>query len=265
MNEWQKNTKEEKEIDLWRFVEIFLKRFWIILLAVIVFAAIGFTYTKFCVTPMYRTHFKAYIKNRITTAVPEQNTSNSTNTGDLNASIGMMYLYDEVINSRSVLVAAAQDVGLDYGYGALSGMISTELPEKASLIKVYVSADDPEMAVKLAAAIADRAKIRGQELEPRSSMEIVDDPVAPTSPYEPQPVKKAIIFALLGGLLTYVFFVILDFANDCVKDSEDLENRYDVVVVGHIPDMSQTGKGYRYSYHYTYHRYQHGKGYGESK
>lgn len=263
MNDWQKNTKEEKEIDLWRFVEVLLKRFWVIVLAAVIFAVGGFLYTKLCVKPMYRTHFKAYIKNRVDTVVTDQN--DTTPTGDLNASIGMMYLYNEVIRSRSVLVAAAQDVNLNYGYGTLSGMVTTELPEKASLIKVYVSADNPETAVKLAMAIANQAKERGQELEPRSSMEIVDDPVAPTSPYAPQPTRNAVIAALIGGVLVYALFVVIDLINDRVKSGEDLEHRYGVVVVGRIPDMNQMGKGYRYKYRYSYRRNYYGKGYGYRK
>lgn len=263
MNDWKKSVKEEKEIDLWRFVEVLLKRFWVIVLAAVVFAVGGFLYTKLCIKPMYRTHFKAYIKNRVTTVVTDQN--DSTNTGDLNASIGMMYLYNEVICSRSVLVSAAQDVGLNYGYSTLAGMVTTELPEKASLINVYVSADDPETAVNLAMAIAEYAKERGRELEPRSSMEIVDDPVAPSSPYAPQPTRNAVIAALIGGVLVYALFVVIDLINDRVKSGEDLENRYDVVVVGRIPDMDQMGKGYRYKYRYSYRRNYYGKGYGYRK
>ena len=260
MTDWQKNVKEEKEIDLWRFVEVLLKRFWVIVLAVVVFAVAGYIYTKVCVKPMYRTYFKAYVKNRVTTVDTE--IDDSTNTGDLNASIGMMYLYNEVICSRSVLVDAARDAGLNYGYGTLSGMVSTELPEKASLINVYVVADNPQTAVDLAFAIAERAKVRGQELEPRSSMEIVDDPVAPSAPFAPQPTRNAVVFAIIGGVLVYALFVVVDLVNDRVKGSEDLESRYDVVVIGRIPDMTQLGKGYRYRYRYTYHRYHYGKGYG---
>ena len=259
MSEWQKNNKEEKEIDLWRFVEVLLKRIWIILLAVCIFGAGGFIYTKLTVKPMYRTQFTAYIKNRINNETPT--TSTSTNTGDLNASIGLMYLYDEVISSRSVLTEAAEDVGLDYGYGTLKGMISTELPEKAALLTVTVTADDPDVAVDLANAIAKRAIERGKAIEDKSSMEMVDYPedVSRIFPIA----KNTMLAAVIGGILTYALFIVMDLVNDRVKDSEDLENRYNVVVVGRIPDMAQSGRSYKYKY--TYRRYHYGKGYGDSK
>ena len=64
MSEWKKNKKEEREIDLWRFVEVFLKRAWAIALAVIIFGMCGFAYTKLLVTPMYKSQFLAYITNK---------------------------------------------------------------------------------------------------------------------------------------------------------------------------------------------------------
>ena len=56
-----------------------------------------------------------------------------------------------------------------------------------------------------------------------------------------------------------------DLVNDRVMDSEDLEKRYSVVVVGRIPDMATNHREYRYKYKYSYRRYSYGKGYGESK
>lgn len=270
MNEWKKKNKEEKEIDLWRFFEVLVKRAWLIALAVVIFAVCGFGCTKLFVTPMYKSQFQAYITNKTgeleSTGETQENTENKTNTGDLNASIGLMYLYNEIISSRSVLTAAAADAGLGgYGYGTLKSMVTTEMPEKASMIKVTVVAENPETARLFAEAISKRAIERGQEIEKRSTMIVVDEPVAPTDPYAPAPTRNALIAAVVGGVLTYAIFVIVDLVNDRVKSSEDLENRYDVVVVGQIPDMSTVGREYRYRYKYSYRRYNYGKGYGEQK
>jgi capsular polysaccharide biosynthesis protein len=264
MNEWKKNSREEKEIDLWRFVEVLLKRAWLIALAVVIFAVCGFGYTKLFITPTYKSQFKAYITNR--TLEVEVDTIDKTNTGDLNASIGLMYLYNEIIQSRSVLIAAASDVGLDYGYGTLKNMVATTMPEKASMIQVSVSAHDPEIARDLAMAIANRAIERGNVIEERSTMVVLDVPVVPSSPYAPNTTGNMLIAAVLGGVLTYALFLIVDLVNDRVKDGEDLENRYDVVVVGRIPDMATSGRTYRYGYRYGYRRYgYYRKGYGEQK
>ncbi len=263
MSEWKRN-KEEREINLWRFVEVFLKRVWLIVLAAVIFGAGGFVYTKVAVTPMYKSQFKAYITNKLVddkTTDEEQDVE--TNTGDLNASIGLMYLYNEIIQSRSVLInAAAETPGLEnYQYGTLKNMVSTVMPEKASMIEVTVTANDPETAKLFAAAIAKHAIARGQEIEKRSTMTLVDAPVEPKAPFAPNTLSNVALATVIGGVLSYVLFVVVDLVNDRVMDSEDLENRYDVVVMGRIPDMSSASREYRYKYRYSYRRYNYGKGY----
>ncbi len=243
MNDWKKNVQEDSGIDLWRFVEVALKRFWLIILAAVIFGAASFLYTKTCVTPLYRTDFSAYVNNRVTTEDKD-----TTNTGDLNASIGLMYLYNEIIASRSVLTEAAEQCGLNYSYSTLSGMVSTTMPEKAALIGVYVPAADPEVAVRLAGAIADVAPKHVARVVEGSSMQIVDKPVRPTAPFSPSTIKNVILAAFVGAVLAYAVFVVLELINDRVQGSEDLEKRYDVVVVGKIPDMAQLGKNDRYGY-----------------
>lgn len=265
MSEWKRN-KEEREIDLWRFVEVLLKRAWVIALAAVICAMCGLAYTKLMLTPRYKAQFKAYITNTGDIIEPEvEDTVGKTNTGDLNASIGLMYLYNEIIRSRSVLMAAAEDVGLTAGYGTLKGMVTTVMPEKASMIEVSVSASRAETAVKLAEAIAKRAQERGVEIEKRSTMVVVDAPVQPSKPYAPNTTSNMMLAAVVGAVLVYAFYVIVDLINDRVKNSEDLENRYNVVVVGHIPDMASKSKAYRYKYKYSYRRYNYGKGYGEQR
>lgn len=264
MSEWKRN-REEREIDLWRFVEVFLKRVWLIVLAAILFGAGGFTYTKVAVTPMYKSQFKAYITNKVEDVLlADEENDIETNTGDLNASIGLMYLYNEIICSRSVLIPAAEEVGRgleNYGYGTLKNMVTTVMPEKASMIEVSVSANDPETAKYFAEAIAKHAIRRGQAIEKRSTMTLVDPPQVPSAPYAPNTFSNVALAAVVGGVLSYVLFVIVDLVNDRVMDSDDLENRYEVVVVGRIPDMATTSREYRYRYKYSYRRYNYGKGY----
>lgn len=243
MNDWKKKVQEDSGIDLWRLVEVFLKRLWLIALVAVIVGAASFLYTKTCVTPLYRTDFSAYVNNRVATEDKD-----STNTGDLNASIGLMYLYNEIIASRAVLTDAAKLCGLDYSYGTLSGMVSTQMPEKAALIRVYVTAADPEVAVRLAAAIAEVAPDHVARVVEGSSMQIVDDPVRPTSPFSPSAVRNAVLAALIGAVLAYALFVLLELINDIVQGSDDLESRYDMVVVGKIPDMAQLEKSDRYGY-----------------
>lgn len=243
MRQWQADNKEPIAIDLFRVMQILWKRIWVLAIAAIVFGTAAFTYTSLLVTPLYRSNFTAYVNNRMQTE-----SASGTSTSDLNASIGLSYLYGEIVESRAVLTDAAQKCGLDYTYAELAGMVNTTISEKAALINVAVTAPDPVLAAEFAAAIADVAPDHVARVVDGSSMRIVDDPVQPLTPSSPNTVKSAVLGALIGVLLAATVLVVLELVYDYVQNDDDLEGRYGIVVVGRIPDATQFDKAQRQAY-----------------
>lgn len=244
MQYWYGNT-EEVPIDLWRLLQALWKRIWIIIFTAVIFGTTCFIYSAFFVTPTYRASFTAYVNNRINV-----DGAGSTSTSDLNASIGLTYLYEEIITSRSVLTDAADNCGLQCSYPELSRMVKTSISESAAIITVFVEDTNPERAAQLATAIAEVAPQHVARVVDGSSMRIVDAPVKPTSKFAPNNARNAMIGAIAGIVLAISVIVIVEIVNDTVKDGEELEKRYQIVVVGDIPDMQLAEKtrgnyGYR--------------------
>lgn len=240
MNESQTPIRqtEEREIDVVRLLQILWKRAWIIVLVTIVFCVATYLYSALFITPTYRSDFTAYVDNQMTTA--ENN--GSTTTSDLNASIGLTYLYEDIIVSRSVLNDAAAKCGLNYPYKLVRGRVSTSVAEDAALITVYVVAKNPQEAMDLATAIAEVAPEHVARMKEGSSMRILDEPVLPTQKFAPHNTKNAMLGGLVGFVLCAVLVLAVELLNDIVRNSEELENRYNVIVVGTIPDLSATDK-----------------------
>ncbi len=237
MRKWQENNSEGFSVDLIRVVQIIWKRIWILLLAALVMGTAAFAYTSILVTPLYRSDFTAYVNNRMQTEIVS-----GTSTSDLNASIGLSYLYGEIVESRAVLTDAAEKCGLTYSYSQLAQMVNTTISEKAALISVTVTAPDPVLAAEFAAAIADVAPEHVARVVDGSSMRIVDNPVQSSAPSSPNTVKTAILAGLIGFVVAIAAVVVLELLYDRVQDNEDLESRYGIVVVGRIPDAGQLEK-----------------------
>ena len=249
MNEWQNNVQqtEEREIDILRLLQILWKRAWLIGLVTVIAFVAAYLYSALFITPTYRSDFTAYVDNRMTTA--EQN--GSTTTSDLNASIYLTYLYEDIIVSRSVLNDAAAKCNLDYSYKALKNMVSTSVADDAALITVSVIAEDPVVAKDLAAAIADVAPGHVARMKEGSSMRILDAPILPESKHAPSNAKNAMLGGVIGFVLIAVLVLVVDLVNDIVRDGEELERRYNMIVIGTIPDLAAMDKeqgGYAYGY-----------------
>lgn len=230
---WQKQNEQEiTEIDLMQLLRAVLKYVWVIVAVAILFGATAYIYSSMFVIPTYRTSFTAYVNSRVT----KDDGSNITSS-ELNASIGLTYLYEEIIRSRSVLTDAAKNCEVDISYGQLSQMVSTAVSESAALITVYVEDTDPIRATALAEAIADAAPEHVARVVDGSSMRIVDAPVKPNNKYAPNNVRNAALGAIAGLLLSILVVVILELTNDLARDAEDLEKRYQLAVIGIIPDI----------------------------
>lgn len=249
MNERQtkQNQQEEREIDIFRLLQIILKRAWIIALATVVLTVSTYLYSAIFITPTYKASFTAYVNNR--TATVQEN--NGTTVSDLNASIYLSYLYQEILVSRSVLSDAAEACDMEISAEALAGKVSTSTVKNAALLQVTVTDTDPARAAKLAAAIAEVAPRHVARVVDGSSMVVVDAPIQPTAKSAPHNTKNAMMGGIVGFVLSLVIVLVVDLTNDKVRGSEELEQRHGIVVIGTIPELS-AGDGGSGNYGYGY-------------
>lgn len=228
----------ERSVDIIRLLRALAKRAWVILLAAVICAVVVFGYAKIFVTPTYRSSFTAYVNNRITSTEGQANMTSA----DISASRSLTFLYQEIILSRSVLMDAAAECDLQVSYSKLSKSVTTSVATNAAIISVYVSAETPEEAVQLAAAIASVAPDHVARVVDGSSMRIVDYPIKPSAPYAPNSFRYALIGFLITLLAGCAIVVLFDVVVDKVASATEIEERYGITVIGIIPDMQQADK-----------------------
>ena len=227
------NVKNEqataREVDVLRLLRMLGKKIWVIVSVMVIFGIVSWLYTSLMVEPTYRTSFSAYINNRVIT---DETAQTSTTTSDLNASRGLMYVYEDIVSSRTVLQKAATKCGFKIN----SRMVSVVTAESAPILTVYVTTNNPVHSQQLAEAIADVAPTQVAEVVKGSTMTLIDPPYTPSNPYAPNVLRNVVYSMILGLLASVVALVIIDVVYDNVLEGDDLENRYHIPVVGRIPD-----------------------------
>lgn len=233
--------KEERTVDLRRVFSVILKRAWIIVTVAVISGLAAFFYTSWFVTPTYRASFSAYVNNRMVSE-GEIKTSSS----DMSASMDLMYVYQDIITSRSVLMEAVRRCD-STEFGDVERLVQCSVSSNAPILRVYVQSEDPKLAYQLACAIEDVAPDYVKAIVEGSSMRTIDSPRVSSKPYSPDVSETTTFSVLLGLLVTILAVVVLDLVHDKVRGSEELEARYDLPVIGRIPDMHQLEKsGERY-------------------
>ena len=160
-----------------------------------------------------------------------------------------------MLTSNNMLKAALEfDPQLDIDYDDFSAYVTTEVEDKTQIIKVNVTSQDSNGSYNIANAIANAAPDYMKTVVEGSSMKIVDDPKPPKAKFGPNYFSYGLLGFVIGLLLTLVYVLVKYFRDDTIKSEGDLEGRYNLPVVGIIPNLNET-KGMDYaSYDYYYYK-----------
>ena len=220
----QKND-EGIQIDLYEITQIFLKRWWIILLAAVVGAIAMFTYTKVAVTPMYSSTASFYV-------VPID--SGTVSSSDLSLASNMLNDYKELIVSRKVINNAIAGSGVDISYSGLKKAVSLANPTGSRFIYVTVTHKDPDTACTLANAVSAAAQEAIIELMKFKEVNTIDKAEVPTG--ASSPLSKNVMIGFAGGVfLACAVLFILYMVDDKIKNAADVTKYLGLSTLGTIP------------------------------
>lgn len=244
------SSREEEdvtEIDLGRVFRAIWNNFIFVIFGTLAGGLIALVITALLISPTYRSGFSAYINNHSSTDAADTLTS-----GDTSAAQSLAYTYAKIMSSRAVLEEAAASCGLDTKYeDELSGFVETSVEENTQLVDLYVTMEDPDEAYQFAKAIEEVAPSYVSNVVEGSSMKIVTDATLPTHRYGPRTKRNVAVGAVLGFLVMVLFFAIRDIMDKRVRSAEELEELFEVPVIGTIPNL-QSAAGGRYKYYGKY-------------
>ncbi len=231
-----------REIDLMAIARSLLRRWWLIVLCVVLFCVGSFFYTQRFVTPMYQASVTIYVFNG--QLDPD---SSKVSAADLATSQRLVATYVNIIKSNRVLERVAEEAEVKLSAGAIRGMMAASSIEETEMFRVSVSSANPEQAAKIANAVAEVAPSEISYFLPGSSAKVVDEAKVPGAPYSPNVSGNVMKGGLLGGLLAAAVLVLQSLLDVRIKDESDLERISSAPILGLIPSFdSETKKEYTY-------------------
>lgn len=235
--------------DMLSLLRIIWNRKGLVLLITYIFGIASFLINSFLISATYRSSFTAYINNR--TDAASSNTESLTS-GDTSAAQSLTYTYAEILRSDPILEQAAERIGFDTEEMDLNRIVTTSIGENTQLVYVYVTMDDPTRARDYAQSIADIAPQYLEEIVEGTSMKIVSTPKLATKQYEPNIRRGVVVASMMGLLAGMALVVILQLINTVIDSKEDLQELFDIPIIGTIPNfMSESDHRYGGKYGYV--------------
>lgn len=214
-------------IDLREIFYLLLHRAWLIILVTVIGVAASFLVSKYLITPIYTSSTKVYLINR--------QEEDKTTYNDLQMGTQLTKDYSILVRGRQVLEKVITKFDLDISYEGFAKLVTVNNPEDTRILEIKVSYYDPELARSLADMIAELSSESMIDIMDMKEVNVLEEANLPTSPSSPNVIKNAIIGGLMGFALTSIILVFKHLFNDTIKNTEDIENRLDINVLGIIP------------------------------
>ncbi len=249
-NNKQDTGVREIEVNIAPLLSAIAKKLWLIILGAALGALVFYGFTQLFIKPTYKSSFTAFVNNQTQSTAQKSAVSSA----DLQASRELVLTYSRILTSNNVLVASAEFINLDMSYEQLSRCVTTEVIDNTQVIRVNVITTDANLSFRLAQGIANTAPTYMGQIVEGSSMKIVDAPRAPKGRYGPNYFASAMLGFLAGAVITLVYVLVRYFKDDSIKSEGDLEGRYNLPVIGVIPNLNET-KGLNYGQNEYYYEY----------
>lgn len=220
------HEKNEIEIDLRDIFYALKKRFLIILLTAMVFAAASGIYSFFIASPVYESTSRLYILTQSTSI---------TSLADIQAGSSLALDYLELIKSRPVVEDVIKELNLDMEYGEMLGHLEVSNPADTRILNISITDTDASLTTQAANEFAKVARKQISKIMKTDEPSLVEVAQLPDEPIKPEKVKNIVIAFLLGAFLSALAVIILYILNDTIKSQEDIERYLELNTLASIP------------------------------
>lgn len=229
----------EKEITIQKLIQEVLKKWWLVVICMILCGAIFFTYSSFFVDKMYTSHASIYVDNKATEIVDAGGIENNTaNLYDLTTAEMLVDTYIEILTSNGFFeTIKANNPEIPYSVAMMKNMVSYSRVEETGVIHVYAQAYSPEHAYMICNTVLKYANVQIMNIMEVGSVKVIDNASMPLTHSSPNVSKNTFLGLILGIMLSFGIIFLVNYFDVHIKTIEDIEGKYELTVLGTIPNM----------------------------
>lgn len=219
------------------FSEI-LRKLWAIVLCAVICAVGAYVYFSNFVNPVYRATASIIVTNgAVSTDRTEYIASSS-----ISASASMLTTCADILRTKDAYKFLTEEFNNKYTASNYASMTSISVRSRDSLfIDISVNNNSKALAVKIVNAFTENAPNYIKSVIPSSEVTVME--LAETATVvSPRVMLMTFTAAFLGAIIPIVIITILAIADTTVKGEDDLADKYNVAILGNVPDFDITSR-----------------------
>ena len=218
---------DEIEIDLLELLREFRRRIWIILGVIVLFGGVAGAFSKFVLTPQFKSTAMVYILSKETTL---------TSLADLQIGSQLTKDYKIIVTSRRVLNQVIDEMELGLTYKDLKEKVTIDNPQDTRILSISVEDPDPNMAKMIADKIATVSSDYIGDIMEMVPPKLIEEGEVPVLKSSPSNAKNALIGGLLGAVLICGLITVQVVMNDTIRIEEDVTKYLGLSVLASVPE-----------------------------
>ncbi|WP_088228899.1 Wzz/FepE/Etk N-terminal domain-containing protein [Desulfosporosinus sp. FKB] len=231
----------EEEIDLRQYWEVLKKRWLIVITIPLIAALTSGIISYFIIKPVYQASTTLIVGKKATEegAAAAQMLDNNV----LLANQQLAKTYATIARSRTVEENVINDLNLTMTVEQLDKLISVDQVNTTEVLEIKVDNTDPKQAASIANAMVSEFSKAVIEIKKVDSVSIVDKAVPPDIPVKPKKSLNIAIAFVVGLMAAVGMAFLLEYFDNTVKTSQDVETLLGIPVLGVIPNYEVARKG----------------------
>lgn len=229
------DNEENEVIDLTEILSAVRQHLLELILVTLAAALVGFTASKFLMTPQYNSSALMIVNTR-------QDVNANVTSDQINSATKLVSTYSIIIKSDTVLQQVIDNLGLNLTYAQLNKRVTVEAVDDTQVMKITVQSDSPEWARQVCEQIITVAPDVIKEAVEAGSVKVISNASLATEPFSPNIKKNTALAAAVGFILVIGIIVLQVLLDNKINTEEDVTKYLDMTVLGVIPQYDQGGK-----------------------
>ncbi|ODA40170.1 Wzz/FepE/Etk N-terminal domain-containing protein [Desulfosporosinus sp. BG] len=229
----------EEEIELRQYWDMLRKRWMIVVVLPLIAALTSGIISFYIIKPVYQASTTLIVGKKA--AEEGQAANQMLDNSVLLANQQLAKTYATIAQSRTVEQSVLNDLNLSLTVEELDKLISINPVKTTEILEIQVSNTDPKLAASIANTMAQEFSKAVIEIKKVDSVSIVDTAVTPDKPVKPNKTLNILIAFVVGLMAAVGLAFLLEYLDNTVKTSEDVEKLLGIPVLGVIPNY-QIGK-----------------------
>ena len=231
----------EEKIQLRQYWDVLRNRWKLVVVLPLIAALTSGVISFFVIKPVYQASTTLIVGKKAAEAGKDatQMLDNSV----LLANQQLAKTYATIAQSRTVEQNVIKDLNLPLTVEGLDSLISINPVKTTEILEIQVTNTNSELAASIANSMAQEFSKAVIEIKKVDSVSIVDTAVIPDKPIKPKKTLNVLIAFVVGLMASVGLVFLLEYLDNTVKTSSDVEKLLGIPVLGIIPNYEMRKQG----------------------